>query len=397
MKTTKTKFKIGSFPFAFCLFLLTANCQLPTFSFAQSLQVQNAKMYLGEKQYDKAKLNTDASVTDDKTKNLPKAWLYRGQIYQAIYQDTNRKVYQLDPDAREKAVESFVRCLQLDKDSIYKKDAKNGLAISASALLNRVEKYYLPSKLFDKASAACEILKTALPFDFDESMKRSNITAGNIMYIQFRTYYAAADMTKAKEVGNKLIDTHFKMPAIYVTMVKLALGQQDTSSALSYLDKGLAIFDDNMDLITLQINILMMQKKADLVKQKLENALEISPNSDGLHAALASLYEKSNDLEKAEKEYQKAIELNRKYEDALFNLGNLYFNQGTDWNKKANNLPPKETAKAKEYEKKSEDFYKKAIVPFEQYFQIKPDAAVKQRLRQIYTRLRDTEKANQYK
>ena len=389
----KTNFHI----FKFSNWLFIAYFLLPIFSFAQSMQVQNAYMYLREKQLDKAKTATDASVLDEKTKTLPKAWLYRGQIYQAIFQDTNRKVYQLDLAAKEKAVESFVKCLQLDKDNIYKPDAKGPLAICASSLMNKIDRIYFPEKQFEKISAACDILKSALPYDFDESMKRGNITEANLMFIQFRAYYAANDMNKAKEQGNKLIDIHFKMPAIYTTMVKLSLSQKDTVAALSYIDKGLALFDDNMDLITMQIDILLKQKKSDLAKQKLETAIEISPNSDVLHAALANLYEQSNEIEKAEKEYQKAIELNPKYEDALFNLGNMYFNQGTEWTKKSNALSPKETAKAKEYDKKSDDCYKKAIVPFEQYFKLKPDAAVKQRLRQSYARIGDTEKANQYK
>ena len=218
------------------------------------------------------------------------------------------------------------------------------------------------------------------------------------MYIQYRTYYAANnDPKKTKEIGDKLMAINFKIPLIYSSMAKLSLSQKDTASALSCLDKGLALFEDNLDLLTLQIDILMAQKKNDLLKQKLESALEISPDNDILHAVLANLYSKLNDMEKAEKEYLKAIDLNPKNEYAQFNLGALYFNTGNEWNKKSNDLPPKETAKAKEYEKKSDDYYKKAIVHFEEYYKIKPDAAVKQRLRQLYTRLGETEKANQYK
>ncbi|MFH1005435.1 MAG: tetratricopeptide repeat protein [Bacteroidota bacterium] len=366
-------------------------------TFAQSIQVQNAYMYLREKKLDKAKLNADASVESDKTKSIPKAWLYRGQIYQAIFQDTVAKVNQLDADAKEKALESFVRCIQLDKDSVYKKEVKSGLSISAASLLNKVEDFYLPTKQFDKAIVACKILETALPYDFDESLKRRNITAGNLMHIQYRTYCAANDLDKAREMGNKLIATNFKLPSVYSSMAKLSLSQQDTSSALSYLDKGLSIFDDNMDLIVMQVDILLKQKKNDLLKQKLESALEINPDNDVLHAVLANLFEKLNDMDKAEKEYLKAIELNSKNEYAQFNLGALYFNQGNEWNKKLNDLPPNEKVKAKEYETKSDDLFIKAISYFEQYYQIKPDGAVKQRLRQLYYRLGETEKAEKYK
>jgi tetratricopeptide (TPR) repeat protein len=369
-----------------------------SFVFSQSLQVQNAIMYLKEKNYEKAKLNADASVEMDKTKNLAKAWLYRGQVYQAIFQDTSKKVNQLDEEAQEKSVTSFVKSAQLDKDNIYKNDIKAGLSISAGSLLNKVEGFYISTKQYEKALAGSEILKTAIPFDSDELLKRRNITPENLMYIQYRIYYAAnTDISKTIEAGNKLMAINFKIPNIYSSMAKLSLSQKDTVAALSCLDKGLALFDNNLDLLTMQIDILLAQKKNDILIQKLESAIELSPDNDVLHAVLANLYEKLNNTDKAEKEYLKTIDLNPKNEYALFNLGNLYFIQGNEWNKKLNNLPPKETAKAKEYEAKSDEFFKKAVVYFEQYYQIKPDAAVKQRLRQIFARLGETEKAEKYK
>ena len=384
--------------FVVCGFLPTAICLLPTCASAQNMQVQNAYMYLGEKKYDKAKASADAAVEYETTKGVPKAWLYRGQIYQAIFQDTSRKVNQLDPDAQEKSVESYIKCLQLAKDNkVYKDEVKGGLAVSAASLLNKTENYYLPSKQFDKATAACELLKITIPYDSDELLKRRNVTAENVMYVQYRTCYASKELNKAKELGNKLMEINFKIPAIYSSMTKLSLEQKDTVFALSCLDKGLALFDDNIDLITLQIDVLMMQKKNDLLKQKLESAVETNPDSDVLHSALANLYSKLNDTEKAEKEYMKAIELNPKNEYAQFNLGALYFNTGNEWNKKSNDLPPKEAAKAKDYDAKTDAYFRKAIVYFEQYYQLKQDAAVKQRLRQLYSRLGETEKAEKYK
>jgi tetratricopeptide (TPR) repeat protein len=274
---------------------------------------------------------------------------------------------------------------------------KADLATSAAGLLNKVEKNYIPTQQFEKAAAGCELLKTVLPYDSEELLKRRNVTAENIMYIQYRAYYGANDVAKIKEVGDKLIAINFKMPLIYSSMAKTSLSQKDTVGALSYLDKGLALFDDNIDLLTLQIDILMMQKKNDLLKQKLETAIEISPDSDVLHSVLANLYAKLGETDKAEKQYLEALEINPKSEYAQFNLGAMYFNSGNEWNKKFNDLPPKETVKAKEYEAKSDGYFRKAIIYFEQYYAVKPDAAVKQRLRKIYTMLGETEKAEKYK
>lgn len=365
-------------------------------AFSQNMQVQNSYMYWKEKKLDKAKAAADASVEHESTKGAAKAWLHRGLVYQGIFQDTSRKVNELDPESVEKAVESYIKCLELDKSKVYKDEVKGGLAICCGGLLNKVEKYYIPAQMHDKATACCELLNKALPYDTEELLKRRNVTAENIMYIQYRNYYASNNVAKIKETGDKLIAINFKMPLIYSSMSKTCLAQKDTAGALSYLDKGLVLFDDNIDLLTLQIDILMKQKRNDELKKKLETAVEISPDSDILHAVLADLYAKLNEIDKAEKEYLKAVELNPKSEYTLFNLGALYFNAGNEWNKKFNDLPPKD-AKAKDYETKSDANFRKAIIYFEQYYALKPDAAVKQRLRKIYALLGETEKAEKYK
>ena len=239
-------------------------------AFTQSIQVQNAYMYLGEKKYDKAKAAADASVTNESTQSVPKAWMYRAKIYQKIYQDTSEKTNGLDPDAVEKSVESYVKCLQLDKDKIYKdnEEVKEGLRTSVGALKKKVEKFYMSAGEYDKAINAIGILKTTLPYDFGEVLKRQNVTTENLMYLEYQAYYTAnKDAAKTKELGDKLMAISFKIPLIYSTMAKLSLTQKDTASALSCLDKGLALFEDNLDLLTMQIDILIAQKKNDLLKQ----------------------------------------------------------------------------------------------------------------------------------
>ncbi len=276
-------------------------------------------------------------------------------------------------------------------------DVKKDLPVVAGFLFDKIDDA-LATKQYNKALADCELLKTTLPYESDDMLKRRNITTESVLLKQYRAYYFSnTDAQKTKEAGNQLIAMNYKLPFIYTSMTRLALSQKDTVLALATIEKGLALFDNNADLYTLQIDILIAQKKNDLLLQKLESAVEVSPDNDNLHGALAGLYEKLKNIDKAEAEYLKTIEINPKNEFALFNLGNMYFNQGNEWNKKLNELPPKETAKAKEYEAKSDGYFKKAVVYFEQYFQINPDAAVKQRLRLLFTRLGEPEKAAKYK
>ncbi len=294
---------------------------------AQSNQVQNASNYLRSKEYDKAKASADAAVLNESTKSSPKLWMYRGLIYEGIYESKNEADNKLDVEAQEKSVESFITCLKLDKDNVYKDQMKGNLA-NACASLDRKVKYYQSIKEYEKALKGLDLLEQALPYDFDLNMKRSNITKENIMFSHFTTYSLAGNKEKTLEFGNKLIDIKYKDPTIYLRMTKIYLIDKDTVKALSYIEKGKALFEDNMDLIAQEIDIYLKQKKTDVLKTKLIDAINIAPDNEILHAVLGNLYDKTNDLENAEKEYLKSLEIKPEYDYANYNLGALYYTIG---------------------------------------------------------------------
>jgi tetratricopeptide (TPR) repeat protein len=180
-------------------------------------------------------------------------------------------------------------------------------------------------------------------------------------------------------------------------MAKIYLIDKDTAKALSYIEKGKLIFEDNMELINTEINIYLAQHKTDVLKTKLTDAIAISPDNEVLHCVLGNLYVQTKDNENAEKEFQKAIEIKPDYDLANYNLGVIYFNSGNDWGEKINALPMNDTKKAKEFEEKKNELYRKAVVNFEKSYEISPDKATKQRLRQLYLKLGETEKAEKYK
>jgi tetratricopeptide (TPR) repeat protein len=117
-----------------------------------------------------------------------------------------------------------------------------------------------------------------------------------------------------------------------------------------------------MDLINQEINIYLARNKTNELKDKLTAAIELSPDNEVMHAILANLYQKTNEKDKAEAEYLKALDIKPDYEIANYNLGVMYFNTANEWNDKLGALPPKETAKAKEYETKANEYFKKQLL-----------------------------------
>lgn len=365
-------------------------------SFSQSMQVQNMSNYLRNKEYEKAKSSADAASIHETTKLSSKMWLYRGNVYKAIYTDTSKKVRDIDLAAEEKALEAYINCLKYDKDVIYKEDAKGPLVLTAAATRNK-SNYYKQNKEFDNAIYCLELLELSLPFDFDQGIKRNNITKEKLLFDKFDLYKFAANKAKTIEYANKLIEANYKDSKIYTDMVKISLMDKDTSAALSYIEKGKIMFEDNMTLIGTEIDIFLARKKINELKDKLNKAIDLAPDNELLHAVLGQVYEKSGDLVNSEKEYLKALEIKPDYEIINFKLGAFYFNLAAEFNKKLNELPPKETVKSKDYNEKIIDNFKKAIPFLEKAFESNPDKAYKQRIFQAYSRLGETEKALKYK
>lgn len=377
--------------------IVTALCLgTATIVAAQSNQVQNAANYLRNKEYDKAKAAADAASVHESTKNNAKLWMYRGKIYQEIYFSESEAVRKLDPEAEEKALESYIACLKNDKSNVYKDEVKGPIVQASAAVSNKANAYRI-NKEFDKAVKCYDLMEEALPYDFDQGMKRNNITKEKLMYNKFEMYKSVPNKEKTLEYANKLIDMKYKEPRIYTDMVKLSLLDKDTTKALEYIGKGKLMFEDNMELVNQEINIYLARNKTDELKTKLTNAIELSPDNEVLHVILANIYQKTNENDKAEAEYVKALDLKPDYEIANYNLGVMYFNMGNEWNDKLGALPPKETAKAKEYEGKANDYFRKAVANFEKSYEVSPDKATKQQLRKLFLRLGETEKADKYK
>ena len=109
---------------------------LVLFTSAQKMQVQNMYNYLRNKEYVKAIEAADLAIKHPQTSDEPKTWKYRGDIFKAIYSDTSKAVRDIDLEAEEKALEAYIRCLELDQGKdIYKDDVKGPLVLAAGAQL----------------------------------------------------------------------------------------------------------------------------------------------------------------------------------------------------------------------------------------------------------------------
>ena len=360
-------------------------------SIAQQNQLQNTNNALRSGELDKAKKAIDLAAENESTRNLNKMWYYRGKTYIAICED--KKEYKnLDEDAAQKAVVSFVNCLKGDKDNIYK-DEVTGLLIRSSIYLYNTGIDNFHKGAFVKATQDLTAIFDVFPFDKDKALTRSNITQESLNYDMYSIAMDARDMPKAKEYLQKLIDAKYKSPKIYIDMSKIFLFEKDTVKALQYIELGRSLFDDDSKLINAELTLYIQQGKTDILLEKINKAIETAPDNELLYYTQGLIYKDKKQLDKAEAAYKKVLELKPDHIDANFELGALYFNRGVEWNNKAASVPLSDTKKAKEYDDNAAADFKNSIPYFEKVHALNPtDLAVIQSLKKLYGRTGDDAK-----
>ncbi len=349
---------------------------------AQQNNIQNTINALKYNELDKAKKAIDLAAENESTRNSNKMWAFRGKTYLAIYDSKTFK--NLDPDAAIKAVASFTNCLKGDKDNIYKDEVTGLLIASTLRLYNSgIDAFHAGD--FNTATANLTAIFDVFPFDKDKTLTRSNISPETLNNDLYSIAMGAKNLPEAKKYLQKLIDVKYKSSKIYIDMSRIYLTEKDTTKALEYIEMGRNLFDDDIKLINAELTLYIQQGKTDVLLDKLNKAIESSPDNELLHYTQGLVYKDKKMLDKAEASYKKVIELKPDHLDANYELGALYFNRAVEWNNKSGALPMSETKKMKEYDDKANAEFKKSIPYFEKVHELNPnELSVIQSLMKVY-------------
>ncbi len=342
-------------------------------AFSQNYNVQSAADAYKDLKYTKnrfkdfsdAKKFIDLAAENEQTANDAKMWYYRGVIYLEMDRDTSEAVRNLDADAIEKSANSFMNCLKVDAKKNYTEECNADVWVAGLRVYNKALGELKKGDLA-KASRYFNLTLSIIPLDKDNNLKRNTITPDIINYSLSRAALKAKDNARAKEYLQKLIDVKYNDPMIYLYMDRIYLEEKDTAKALTYIEQGRKIFDENTNLLNEEINIYSNQGKIDVLITKFTDAININPDNEMLFYNRGFMYDSKKDYANAEVDYKKAIEIKPDYLDANYNLGILYFNQGADLVALANtikNMDEFDKAK-KKYEQKFKDaepYLKKAL------------------------------------
>ncbi len=345
-----------------------------------------AKSYLLE-----AKKYIDPAMKDESTKADPKANYYNAVINYSLME---------------------MSALPNSEDlEIYKSDSILGVIERSIKLTESKKRYRSDIDLF-----------------FNRRVAQA-VTIGEMMFKQKNFEMAFAGFAGAYQV-KKIANIEEERDAMRTNAIIAARNYIDTltktgdsEKALEFISGALEMFPESEDLAIAGVNIAL--DKDDLVKAEayFNAAAKSSPNNKVLFSNMGSIYltaadkayndfakmditdagyqQKSDEVEslytKAENNLGRAIEIDSLYAEAAYNLGVLYLGRGEKLKTTASQMDFNNPDYDKVSER-SQEMYKKAIVPLEIYIKQDPNnAGVLNVLFQVHRNAGNTEKALEYK
>jgi tetratricopeptide (TPR) repeat protein len=349
------------------------------------------------------------------------AWYTRGQIYNevnlgdALMKSINPAHTSKMPEAGYKALQSYMKAIDLAVKGYEKKDAAKGLNESMQGALVYGYDVYTAG---DQATSH-EIFKAILdahdklvtnkeksPFSEEEDLN-------NQIYIVGVTALGSGNNVAASKYLNMLLDKGQHKPEIYDALYKLNIELKDEAAADKYLRTGREKFPDDVNLLFSEINNALRQGKLDELVSSLKTAIAKEPSNVSLYTTLGNVYDnlfqKTEDAEKKKMYfdsafiyYTKALEINPESFDAVYSTGALYYNRAAEkttlLQKMADDYSAPGIKKYKELQAEINEVFKQALPYFLKADTINnKDMNTLIALKEIYARLNDLDKSNTYK
>lgn len=360
---------------------------LPLLAHAQTSAVTNAILNQRSGLLDKARIDIDKAILNEKTSGKAKTWYTRGEIYQGML-ESPIYVKQLQPsEGVQKAYESYNKTVELDtKDGEFGKQAVTRMdGLYGRAFNDAVNSYN--AKDYDKA---IENYKLA------SKIKPQDTTA--VLYSAYASE-AKQDYAGAKAGYNQLLGMNYKSVTLYSRLLQMAKQQNNTSEAAKVLQQALVAYPTNKSFMLEDLNMSLASGKGEDALAKINRSIIADPGNSNLYAVRGSMYDQQKKTELAVADYKKAVELEPNNFDAQFNLGVYNYNRAADAYTKASKMDLKTyQVSGKKFETEGKKYFESSVPYFEKALVLQPeDRNTLVSLQKVYFRLgrtADSERLN---
>ena len=380
-----------------------------------------AKKYIDEAAIKISELSEEELNSGRIPKLLPKYYLYRGNIYSALYNSPeNTQNTYLDV-----VKESFEKCV-----SVEEKNGKKRYSKDAIAQLPNLGSDYIKlaeSLNFNEGDKAGSVKAYESAFSIREYI--GTLDTMTLSYIGFLSQ-DNKDFSKARGIYEKLIELDYKnitwsgvliedgkrypfpdkktldnyvsseratdpersestQHEIYIQLLWVLMELEDLEAYDELLITARSRFPKNDDLLKMQLQAYLDKEDYDGALSNLEEALVSDPsNALYLYNAGFIYHQKKKDESKGREYYTRAMKADDKYLDAIYMLGLMHIDQSNVVVEKINKLGRSEKTKYNNYTKEKNDELTKALSFFEKAYAINSkDEATLEALKEVYYKL----------
>lgn len=332
---------------------------------AQNKAVNKATRALDKEDYAEAKAQIDEAVQHEKTKDKPKAWFTKGQVYGAIAMAEDEAVQNLAQEPLKEAAAAYQKAMELeDKETapmyvFSEQELENlwGQMINKGAETYEEGNYEDAVKYFGKAL----------------EVKPADTTAALYAGVAAQQM---GDRDLAADFFYKLVEHNNADEDIYQTLIAYEADYKENyEKAEEVLKKAQEKFPENVEFKKQEVNLLLRQDKTAEARESLAQAIANEPDNADLYFNLGFLNEELENREEAVEAYKKALEVDPSHKSAAFNLAVIHYNRAADLVKEANNLgiSAEDRKKEKELLERANKHFEAALPHLDRARQLHPD------------------------
>jgi len=352
---------------------------------AQKSKVTGASNYLNSGKLDKAKEAIDAGMGHEKCVAWPKAYLIQGKVYQAIFESPLPAYKNLADAPLKTAYEAYLKCMELDVKNKYSKAIKAQMTNLIPDYTNRAVQFY---NVEDYAGALGAFEKV-LEIEELEMFKADNLAVDTAVI--FNAGLAAQktnNFEAAIKYYKKTIEYNFGGAKAYAYLSKVLKDSEKAEESLTYLHKGFEMYPDDAYMLVELINHYLLGPNPNEAVEYLDKALSLDPENASYYRAKGTVFEKTDEPEKAKEMYKIAFVKDPKDYISQYNLGVLQLNEAEEARKVANDIMDQ-----KKYDAALKNLYKlyeEALPYFTKVVELKPDEQNSiATLKELYFKLRN--------
>ncbi|MGZ2369351.1 tetratricopeptide repeat protein [Ancylomarina sp. YFZ004] len=352
---------------------------------AQKSKVTGASNYLTSGKLDKAKEAIDAGMGHEKCVAWPKAYLIQGKVYQAIFESPLPAYKNLSETPLNIAYEAYMKCMELDVKNKYGKAVKAQMTNLIPDYTNRAVQFFQT----EDYSGAFNAFEKVLEIENLEMFKADNLAVDTaVIFNSALAAQKANNLEAAIKYYKQTISYNYGEAKAYAYLSKVLKDNGNDEESLTYLHKGFKLYPDDAQMIVELINHYLLGPNPNEAVEYLDKALALDPENASYYRAKGTVYEKTNEPEKAKEMYRIAFAKDPKDYISQYNLGILQLNEAEEARKVVNDImdQKKYDAALKDLQK----LYEEALPCFTKVLEIKPDEQNSiSFLKEIYFRLRN--------